>query len=170
MTHSLTSIMTLLLKHIRLASYPVGSVYTSSKPTDPHELFGGKWKPIQDTFLWCAGPKHAAGTTGGEASHQLTVEELPQHTHRVTVFTGGSNDSGDYDARFFSPDGRSSTVSGGNAKIYHVWKSAANKTWGINNGVQGTGDPAGNALITGGNAEHNNMPPYRSVYAWERTA
>lgn len=41
-------------------SWPVGSIYTSTKPTDPHELFGGKWKPIQDTFLWCAGPKHAA--------------------------------------------------------------------------------------------------------------
>ena len=82
MTHSLTSIMTLLLKHIRLAAYPVGSLYTSSKSTDPHELFGGKWKPIQDTFLWCAGPKHAAGTTGGAETHTLTVEEMPAHSHQ----------------------------------------------------------------------------------------
>lgn len=43
-----------------------------------------------------------------------------------------------------------------------------NKTWGLNNGVYGTGDPAGNALITGGNQPHNNMPPYKSVYAWQR--
>lgn len=82
MTHSLTSIMTLLLKHIRLAAYPVGSLYTSSKSTDPHELFGGTWKPIQDTFLWCAGPKHAAGTTGGAETHTLTVEEMPAHSHQ----------------------------------------------------------------------------------------
>jgi len=84
MTHSLTSIMTLLLKHIRLAACPVGSLYTSSKSTDPHELFGGKWKPIQDTFLWCAGPKHAAGTTGGAETHTLTVDEMPSHAHRYT--------------------------------------------------------------------------------------
>ena len=43
-----------------------------------------------------------------------------------------------------------------------------NKTWGINNGETGTGDPAGNALPTGGNQPHNNMPPYKSVYAWQR--
>lgn len=157
-------------KNIALKMHPVGCYYTSDKPTDPHELFGGTWEPIQDTFLWCAGPKHAAGTSGGEETHTLTVEEFPQHTHKVTVFTGGNGDSGDYDTRFFSPDGRSSTVSGENAKVWHVWKSEANKTWGTNNGVSGTGDPAGNALITGGNQPHNNMPPFRSVYCWHRIA
>ena len=166
--HTLLETIQMAIKLSKLEQHPVGSIYTSTKPTDPHELFGGTWEPIQDTFLWCAGPKHAAGTTGGEETHTLTVEELPQHTHKVTVFTGGSNDSGDYDTRFFSPDGRSSTVSRENAKVYHVWKSAANKTWGTNNGVSGTGDPAGNALITGGNQPHNNMPPYKSVYAWQR--
>lgn len=160
----------LLIKSVRLFSWPVGSIYTSTKPTDPHELFGGTWEQVKGRFIFACDSSHPAGTTGGEASHQLTVDELPQHTHMVTVFTGGSNDLGDYDTRFFSPDGRSSTVSRGNAKVYHVWKSAANKTWGTNNGVSGTGDPAGNALITGGNAEHNNMPPYEAAYCWKRTA
>lgn len=82
MAHTLTNIMTLLLKHIRLAAYPVGSLYTSSKSTDPHELFGGTWEPIQDTFLWCAGPKHAAGTTGGAETHTLTIDEMPAHSHQ----------------------------------------------------------------------------------------
>lgn len=76
---------TLLLKSVKLLSWPVGSIYISSKPTDPHELFGGTWKPIQDTFLWCAGPKHAAGTTGGEETHTLTIEEMPAHTHQQYV-------------------------------------------------------------------------------------
>lgn len=97
MTHSLTSIMTLLLKHIRLAAYPVGSLYTSSKSTDPHELFGGKWKPIQDTFLWCAGPKHAAGTTGGAETHTLTIEEMPAHSH--TQYVTANPGAGTYDTR-----------------------------------------------------------------------
>lgn len=167
---SLTDIMRLMLRHVRLIAYPVGAYYWSSANTDPHELFGGTWKQVTGRFIYACDSSHAAGTTGGEASHQLTVNELPQHTHRVSIFTGGSDDSGNYDTRFFSPDGRSSTVSGGNAKIYHAWKSAANKTWGTNNGVAGTGDPAGNALITGGNAEHNNMPPYEAAYCWKRTA
>lgn len=77
-------------KTIALKMHPVGCYYMSDKPTNPHELFGGTWEPIQDTFLWCAGPKHAAGTTGGEETHTLTVEESPEHTHDIssTTITG----------------------------------------------------------------------------------
>lgn len=74
----------LLIKSIRLFSWPVGSIYTSTKSTNPHELFGGTWESIQDTFLLCAGPKHAAGTSGGEETHTLTVDEMPSHAHRYT--------------------------------------------------------------------------------------
>lgn len=158
----------LLIKSTKLLSWPVGSIYTSTKPTDPHELFGGTWEPIQDTFLWCAGPEHAAGTTGGEETHKLTVEESPQHAHKVAVFTGGNGDDGGYYARYISPDGHLASYSTGNAKLWHVWKDGMNKTWGTNNGFSGTGDPAGNALPTGGNQPHNNMPPFISVYAWQR--
>ena len=165
---NLVQYTTMMVKLIKLLSWPVGSIYISTKPTGPHELFGGTWEPIQDTFLWCAGPNHAAGTTGGEETHKLTINEFPQHTHKVAVFTGGSNDLGDYDTRFFSPDGHLASYSPGNAKLWHVWKDGRNKTWGINNGFSGTGDPAGNALPTGGNQPHNNMPPYKSVYAWQR--
>lgn len=70
-----------VVKLIKLLSWPVGSIYTSTKSTDPHELFGGTWEPIQDVFLYCAGPKHAAGETGGEETHKLTVEEMPEHNH-----------------------------------------------------------------------------------------
>lgn len=152
--------------------HPVGSYYTSDKDTEPSKIFGfGTWERVKGVVLLGADEEtYPAGSEGGEASHQLTVDELPQHTHRVSIFTGGSDDSGDYDTRFFSPEGHSTTVSGENAKIYHTWKSAANKTWGLNNGVYGTGDPAGNALITGGNAEHNNMMPYHAAYCWRRTA
>lgn len=165
---NLVEYTTKVIKLITLLSWPVGSIYTSTRPTDPHELFGGTWEPIQDTFLWCAGPKHAAGTTGGEETHKLTINEFPQHTHKVAVFTGGNGDAGSFDTRYLSPDGRSSTISTGNAKLWHIWKEGANKSYGTNNGFSGTGDPAGNALPTGGNQPHNNMPPYRSVYAWQR--
>lgn len=166
--HTLLETIQMAIKLSKLEQHPVGSIYTSTKPTDPHELFGGTWEPIQDTFLWCAGPEHAAGTTGGEETHKLTVEESPQHTHKVAVFTGGYEDGGDYYARYFFPDGRGAEYSTGNAKLWHFWKDGMNKTWGVNNGETGTGDPAGNALPTGEDQPHNNMPPYKSVYAWER--
>lgn len=90
----------LLIKSIKLLSWPVGSIYTSSKPTDPHELFGGTWEPIQDVFLYCAGPKHAAGEMGGEETHTLTVGEMPEHNHASPdaapgLFAGWGSVSGD---------------------------------------------------------------------------
>lgn len=63
--------------------YPVGSIYISTASTNPGTLFGGTWQRIEDTFLLAAGTSYAAGSTGGEASHTLTVEEIPGHTHTV---------------------------------------------------------------------------------------
>lgn len=63
--------------------YPVGSIYMSVSPTDPADLFGGTWERIEDTFLLAAGSTYEAGTTGGEAEHTLTVDELPSHRHMM---------------------------------------------------------------------------------------
>lgn len=93
---TITDLTTAIIQAIKLLSHPVGSLYFSTVDTPPDQLFGGVWEPIQDTFLWCAGPKHAAGTSGGEETHTLTGEELPQHTHRLAVFTGGNDDTGKY--------------------------------------------------------------------------
>ncbi len=62
-------------------SYPVGSVYISVNSTSPASLFGGSWERIKDTFLLSAGDVYSAGSTGGEAQHTLTVNEMPSHLH-----------------------------------------------------------------------------------------
>ena len=128
----------LLIKSVRLFSWPVGSIYTSTIPTDPHELFGGTWEPIQDTFLWCAGPKYAAGTAGGEETHTLIIEEMPSHSHMQYVTAnpglGIYNTREDFNADSPKLD-----------KYEHIQTGS-----------------------TGGNQPHNNMPPFVSVYAWKR--
>ena len=63
--------------------YPVGAIYLSTSSTSPQTLFGGTWQRIQDRFLLCAGSTYAAGKTGGEANHKLTVNEIPAHTHDI---------------------------------------------------------------------------------------
>ena len=65
--------------------YPVGSIYMSVNATNPAELFGGTWEQIKDRFLLAAGNTYAAGSTGGEAQHTLTVNEMPSHSHGPTV-------------------------------------------------------------------------------------
>lgn len=67
------------------AVYPVGAIYLSTVATSPSTLFGfGTWEQIQDRFLLAAGSTYAAGATGGEATHTLTVEEMPSHNHTMT--------------------------------------------------------------------------------------
>lgn len=136
--HALLETIQMAIKLSKLEQHLVGSIYTSTKPTDPHELFGGTWEPIQDTFLWCAGPKHAAGMTGGEETHKLIIDEMPAHSHQQYVTANPG--AGTYNTRLdWNQDAQ-------NLDIYtHVQTGS-----------------------TGGGKPHNNMPPYRSVYAWQR--
>ena len=64
--------------------FPVGSIYHSTKATDPSTFMGGTWRRLQNVFLYAAGSK-AAGATGGEESHTLTVAEMPSHNHSGTT-------------------------------------------------------------------------------------
>ena len=121
--------------------YPVGSIYMSVNSTNPRNLFGGTWTQLKDRFLLGAGSTYTNGSTGGEASHTLTVNEMPSHGHPqyVTVSSGGSLSANcDYDS-----------YASGNAR-----KSAQNVSTGT----------------TGGGNSHNNMPPYLVVYMWQRTS
>lgn len=71
-----------------LMVYPVGSIYISVDATSPASLFGGTWEILNDVFLLAAGSYANAGTFGGEATHTLTVEEMPSHSHSVPYMPG----------------------------------------------------------------------------------
>ena len=73
--------------------HPVGSIYQSTDPTSPADLFGGTWEQIKDVFLLAAGESHAAGSTGGEETHTLTKAEIPDHNHTFK-YTGQSVTTG----------------------------------------------------------------------------
>lgn len=81
------------------AIWPVGSIYISSTDTSPAELFGGEWSQIEDTFLLAAGSTYTLGKTGGEATHTLTVDEMPTHDHGgVFRAYGGKTGTANYGA------------------------------------------------------------------------
>ena len=63
--------------------YPVGSIYMSVNNTSPATLFGGTWEQIKDRFLLACGDTYKNGKTGGEATHTLTINEMPSHNHRI---------------------------------------------------------------------------------------
>lgn len=127
------------------AVYPVGSIYMSVNSTSPATLFGGTWEAIQGKFLLGAdGGAYKAGNTGGEATHTLTVDEMPKHTHSMYSGNSGAPET-------WEPDGGSYLVDSVTQDKHTWWASL-----GMN--------------YAGGGAEHNNMPPYLAVYIWKRTA
>lgn len=66
--------------------YPVGAIYISTSAVDPGTLFGGTWTKIEDCFLLASGQTYSAGSTGGAASHTLTIAELPEHQHDLANY------------------------------------------------------------------------------------
>ena len=121
--------------------HPIDSYYMSDDPTSPAVLFGGTWEQIKDRFLLAAGDAYAAGTTGGEASHTLSTEEMPKHNHGCEVRSPLNNQSGE---------------------VQHGFADYNNSNWWA-----GTWSYVTNK---GGGQPHNNMPPYLAVYMWIRTA
>lgn len=65
------------LAEIMLAHYPVGAVYISANSTSPASLFGGTWESIGGRFLLGADATYAAGSTGGNNTIQINVENMP---------------------------------------------------------------------------------------------
>lgn len=74
------------------AVYPVGAIYMSTVDVSPAGIWGGTWERIKDCFLLSAGDSYAAGAVGGEATHTLTVDELPAHNHKS--YPGGYSAGG----------------------------------------------------------------------------
>jgi len=86
-------------------TYPVGFLYVSNVSTSPATLYGGTWTQISGQFLLGANSTYPAKSTGGEASHTLTIDEMPNHNHTYSsigsygdgyglVDSGSANSSG----------------------------------------------------------------------------
>ena len=73
------------ITQLLLMAHPIGSIYSSTVATSPADLFGGTWERIKGRFIWGIDDSENAGDTGGEATHKLTVDEMPSHKHRYLL-------------------------------------------------------------------------------------
>lgn len=101
--------------------YPVGSIYMSINNVSPATLFGGKWVQIKGRFLLGASDVYKANTTGGEATHTLTNNEMPNHQHSIWF----PNSSGEQSAEIGYPEA-------GSKNTYYA---EASKTSGVGGGA-----------------------------------
>lgn len=173
--------------------YPVGSLYTSFNSTSPANIVGGTWVQIQNCFLMAAGSNYAIGTSGGSATHThtsaahthttaghtLTASEMPKHRHTPANYDTAGSESG-Y-KRMFTTNLDTSSDSVG--RRTHATGSA-----GYVMSAANSGDITGTAYTSyvGGGASHSHgntgsttpgatgasssLPPYKTIYMWQRTA
>ena len=146
--------------------YPVGSIYMSTVSTNPATLFGfGTWEAMpagrvllaQGTASW--GTTYNAGSTGGEATHQLTVGEMPSHSHSAWTDAQGNHNhlvNSKFDRT--ANNNISSKDSGGrdSGSAYTSYNGNHSHNIGIGN--------------TGSSQAHNNMMPYLAIYIWKRVS
>lgn len=135
--------------------YPVGSYYETSDITfNPNVTWGGTW------ILETEGQVHVSAGTNyvvagaltntsddGEATHTLTIAEMPSHTHiqnqhRHSMGNLWSDGSGS-DSKYAMDSKRK------NVERFTGYTTPTNQN-------------------TGGGQAHNNMPPYLAVYVWVR--
>nr|DAM76111.1 MAG TPA: baseplate wedge protein [Caudoviricetes sp.] len=160
--------------------YPVGSIYMSTVSTNPATLFGfGTWEAMPAGRVLLAqgksdwGTTYEAGSSGGEATHQLTVGELPSHGHTASTDTININGG-------FRLDG---TEIGGTTSASGVFSIGSSFTPSKGHGNSGGGSNAGRNInfnsthshkITinnvGEGQSHNNIQPYLTVYMWKRVS
>lgn len=90
---SITSAVNAAKTDVLQRVFPVGSFYTSYNiKTDPAQLLGfGTWTAVQGRFLLSASSAYPAASTGGAASHAITVAELPPHSHTGSATSAGKH-------------------------------------------------------------------------------
>lgn len=125
--------------------YPVGSIYMSVNNTNPSDFIGGTW------VAWGAGRvpvgvddndvdfHSPAEKTGGAKTVQLTVQQIPSHSHSVKSYNEGLSSTTKTFIDIASVQGGGST------------KNTVNTD------------------TSGGNQSHNNLQPYITCYMWKRT-
>lgn len=127
--------------------YPVGRTITCDhNPQDDYPW--QKWEQdFKDRFPLGAGDTYAAGSTGGEEQHKLTTSEMPPHQHQLIKDTASSE----------TPDGKVKAE-----PAYYIAQADVIR--------DGKYHYPSYTAFEGGNKPHNNMPPYKAVCMWTRTA
>lgn len=136
--------------------YPVGCLYFSIDPRDPHDLFGGTWARIYDSFILAAGNNYPVGGVGGAASHSFNSDAQAA----IGMYKSGSS------AYIEIDDSGDGGVTQGADRAFTGYTKYAS--------LSGYSDTASDSYVTPSAAKVtgsvNTMPPYFTVYIWQRTA
>lgn len=133
--------------------YPVGTIYqNATSSTSPAVRFGGTWVQLTNRFFVGAGNSYAVGATGGDTA-------LQAHTHTGTTSGAGGHNHG-------RPGQNSNIAAGGDRLGWEIMGDGD-----IHYYTSWVGDHSHNFTTnSSGSGNSQNMPPYRAVYQWYRSA
>lgn len=128
--------------------YPVGAVIIRVDSTNPATWYGGTWELLcPGKTLVCIDTSdsdfNTVKKTGGEKTHTLTINEMPEHSHS-------------FRNKDYNP--------------ISVLQPGGSNTWYGIQILSGMSNYEFNLTYTGGSQSHNNLQPYMVVYIWVRTA
>ena len=150
--------------------YPIGSIYMNINLVDPGQLFGGTWVRIQDKFLLAVGTTYPGNSSGGSA----TLTDVPHHRHSIPALSGTTQGGGGHGHvgywRLTGQMGSNQNYivgsnASGNPQETGDWiaKPVGDHTHGFSTSSSNTG-------YTGTENGVSILPPYITVYIWQRTA
>lgn len=158
--------LTYLWKKIKLAPYPVGSIYISVNGTSPETLFGGKWESLeygkvllsQGGTLDDGTPMFKAGSTGGTPSHQ--------HKYGVASTAWNNNVmAGETGVMAIDWPGKDGT---GGLYVHATEDKTLTGATDVSN-TGGAKNVTGTVLRSVARTSlEDNYPPYLVVYMWKR--
>lgn len=127
--------------------YPVGSIYISTDPTSPGNLFGGEWEIIADAYLRAIGSTGVTvGEYGGYQDYTLTIDQMPSHSHGIKY-----------------------SWNAGKPGNYSNWRVVLQQAEIGSNGEVNPSDSSQFGISSnGGGQSFPMLPRYVSVYMWKR--
>lgn len=77
-----------LQEKVNACPFTLGSILCLINDTDPNDLYPNTtWEKIEGKFLLGSSSDYELAMTGGEATHTLSSEELPLHSHSMSDHT-----------------------------------------------------------------------------------
>ena len=138
--------------------YPVGSIYMSVVDNSPEIFYGGFWVKLKDRFLLGAGDETEAGMLGGKKTVELSIDNLPSHTHSTKITDNGHTHTTNGNVSS-TISGKSYMLGGTGTDVHKSETRASNSAkTGISITVNSTG--SGNPFSI--------MPPFIVVHMWKR--
>lgn len=142
--------------------YPVGSIYMNVNNTNPSLLFGGTWEQIQGKFLVGVDSSdtdfNASEKTGGTKNHS--------HIYGVQY-------NGFYGTLYTEDKRLIRLYNGETDKFVESYNTQKSSSEAGNNGAQESRGSTFNPAIyetKTPTTKTSNLPPYMTVYMWQRTA